>query len=248
MRAFEAFGVGTAKSGTHSLYELCRPHYRSAHEAHSDVLVPLILQHDGDLRASDAATALVANEDEATALDMNSSQLNYYLLPAILRHRPNARFILTIRDCLSWVESLVHHITFWPIDPESPWVRFRELRFGSPVDHPPEEHVLADAGLSTLSGYFDYWSRHNDAVLSSVPRDRLLVVRTDRLSEHVETIAEFLDVPTDTLTASAAHSFAANRRPGAWLDRMDRDYLRQKVHDHCAPLMTRWFPDILEAM
>lgn len=247
MRAFEVFGIGTAKSGTHSLYELCRPRYRSAHEVHSEVLVPLILQNVGDLRDCVEARALLTDVDEGTALEMNSSQLNYYLLPLILRHRPNALFILTIRDCVSWVESLIHHIVSWPIDSDSPWVRFREFRFGTSIAHPPEERVLAEAGLSTLSGYFEYWSRHNHAILSSVPPERLLVIRTDRLSVHVGTIADFLGVHARELTAAAAHSFAATRARGAWLDQIDRDYLRHQVHVHGGPLMTQLFEDVLHA-
>jgi Sulfotransferase domain len=245
-RAFHAYGVGTAKSGTNSLCELCRPHYRVAHEPQCETLIPLILRRQGDLNDCDEARAFV--REAASAFDMNSSQLNYYLLPAILRECPDALFILTIRDCVSWVESLIHHILTRPVDPSSPWVAFRTFRWGACTAHPPEEQVLADAGVAPLSGYLDYWSNHNRSIISSVPESRLLIVRTDQLSNRVDRVAEFLNVPQRMLTASSAHSYASGRQPGVWLNRIDRDYLRQKVRYHCAPLMTQFFDDVLQAM
>ena len=57
-RRLIAFGVGTAKSGTHSLAGLFERHYRAAHEADCSRLIDAILEHavgrwtDADLRAT----------------------------------------------------------------------------------------------------------------------------------------------------------------------------------------------------
>jgi hypothetical protein len=245
MHPIKAFGLGTAKSGTHSLCEIFRPRYRSEHEPHWQRLLPLIVGKAGGLSSSDEARGFVTNGDNQSTLQMNSSQLNYYLLPTILRHCPNALFILTIRDCVSWLESLLHHITTRPLDPTSPWIPFRELRFGRCEGHPAEERALAEAGFARLGGYLEYWSRHNSAVMSLVPPKRLLIIRTDHLSESVGDIADFVSIPRASLNAAAAHAFASHRQPGSWLSKVDREYLRRKVYLHCAPIMTSVFGDIL---
>jgi hypothetical protein len=246
-RSCEAYCVGACKSGTHSLRDVFRPHYRAEHEPLSKELIPLILRHRGEIAQLESVRRLVSRFDERLPLDMNSSQLNLYLLPALFELRPRARFILTIRDCYSWLESLLHHILTRKVDPASSWLPFRDFRFGRPGSRDPNEAALAADPIAPLAGYFRYWRHHNSSVVELVPRDRLLVVRTDEIGRRLDDIARFVGVPVGTLSPAGAHAFASNRRPGALLDRVSRQYLQALAQTYCEPLMSEIFPDVVES-
>ena len=80
----------------------------------------------------------------------------------------------------------------------------RDLRFGNhgATWRKPEE-VLRRHGLYQLDGYLGYWKRHNTTVLDSVPADRLLVVRTDRITQEAFRVADRQKEPASPL----AHLF-----------------------------------------
>ena len=109
----------------------------------------------------------------------------------------------------------------------------------------PEE-LLRRHGLYQLDGYLGYWKRHNTTVLDSVPADRLLVVRTDRLTQEAFGVADFAGLPRDTVQLAKSHTF---RNPEKFhiLDQIEPHYLEEKIGWHCAPLISRFFakrPDV----
>jgi hypothetical protein len=98
-----------------------------------------------------------------------------------------------------------------------------------------------------LAGYFKYWGHHNSRVLELVPRDRLLVVRTDEIARRLDEIASFVGVPIDTLSPAGAHAFASKRQPGALLNRVSRRHLQALAEAYCEPFMSEIFPDAVDA-
>jgi hypothetical protein len=235
-RSFHAFGVGTARSGTHALYSAFCDAYRTSHEADSEALMELIAR---SAPTAEIETFLKAR-DRRRMLEMDSSQLNYFVLPQLLATFPHAQFVLTLRDCLSWVDSLMNHQLSGPSSRQ--WVRHRALRFGPPGEgHPPEERALAERGLHTLEGYLSYWNRHNDHVLRTVPGERLLVIETPRLRDEMGRVADFLGIPERSLRADRAHSNQARRQHGL-LDSIDRTHVVAVARRCCGPLMDERFP------
>jgi len=93
-----------------------------------------------------------------------------------------------------------------------------------------------------LDGYFSYWAEHNSRVLSLVPPERLLVIRTDQISRMAQHIAEFAGVPASFVEAGRTHAFKVQNRANL-LEQVARDYLESKVEQHCRPLMARYFPE-----
>lgn len=241
-RRFHAYGVGTAKSGTTSLAAIFQPHYRSRHEPLSR---PLLLQAAKRPDGLGEPTGFpVLRRDVQLRLEMDSSQLNFVILGDLVRAFPDARFVVTIRDCFSWVESFINHQLSRPPKPRSGplWSQFRDDRFrASQLRHPPEEIELQRRGLYTLEGYFSYWALHNRAALDLIPADRRLILRTTDIGNSLDQLATFLSIPVETLSGGQAHENRAKGRYGV-LDEVPQDHVIAVARQQCGELMEELFP------
>ena len=70
----------------------------------------------GSLQNSDL-TAYIKKRDRSRYLEVDSSQVNAFLLDILLQEFSEARFILTIRDCYSWLDSIINHSLLRPTSP-----------------------------------------------------------------------------------------------------------------------------------
>lgn len=170
---------------------------------------------------------------------MEASAFSVHVLDLLVQEFPDARFILTIRDCYSWVDSALNHQAGRKLsEPNETFLRYW-IAPGS--EYAPAETVLKENGLYPLKSYFRAWASHNQRVLDTVPPDRLLVIRTNDISESPERIAAFLGVPAHMLDRDRAHSFRTRKRFD-FLSAIDRDFVRDAAQESCEPLMTRFFP------
>src|SRR4051812_19368550 len=150
-RRFQAYCVGTAKSGTHSIAALLERRYRVCHEAEDDQMIDVVFAA-AEGRMSDAdVTRWLVKRDKRLWLEMDASQLNYFFVRQLATAFPDSKYILTIRDCYSFVDSFINHQLARPA-PEH-WRKLRDFRF-KPEHYPPGEHErpLADRGLYSLDG------------------------------------------------------------------------------------------------
>lgn len=236
------FCVGTAKSGTHSIAALFDNPVRSRHEVeNSELLKKILALSAGNLSNGDLGS-YIRQRNRRLTLDVDSSQLNFFLLEAILEQFRTARFLLTIRDPYSWLNSFVNDSLRRQTTEN--WMRLRELRFRANLfTHSPAEQILKQLGLYTLDGYLSYWAMHNDKVLSLVPTDRLLVVRTDEITGRAYEIADFAGLSRSYVRPERSYEFKNPIEFGV-LKKIDRSYLENKIISHCRPLMLRFFPEI----
>ena len=182
--------VGAAKTGTHSIHSMFDDTVRSRHEAYSEELIEKILDLHEERITDAEMLSYVRQRDRRLRLDVDSSQLNFFLIDYLLDEFPDALFLLTIRDCYSWLDSFINDSLRRSTSKN--WLRLRELRFqAGALSHPAEERALKDKGLYNLDGYLSYWANHNNKVLSSVPKDRLMIVRTQAISRAAPDIAAF---------------------------------------------------------
>jgi hypothetical protein len=239
-----AFGVGAAKSGTHALATMFR--VRSAHEPQAIALLNLILERHRARISEEVFAQFVGKIIARLNLELNVSQINGYLIKTLVALYPTARYVLTIRDCASWLRSFVNHQTKRPVGQGRFWHAFRELRF-KPDEHPhwPEERVLAEHGLYSLDAYLSYWLWHNSEVLKAVSADRLLVVPTAWLAQDSEMIAAFLNIKSGVVDHVQWNEFRG-RYVGSPLDRMDADYVRVRT-TACARALIASAPGRLSA-
>jgi len=241
-RRVQVYCAGSAKSGTHSIAAIFDGTARASHEPGVTQLLHAVLLRARKEFTPDAWRHFVLRRDRALWLEIDSSHLNVHLLDVLVRENPHARFILTIRDCYSWLDSMINHqlnrsspTGVWPL-----WSPFA-MR-ASEFTHPPEEAALKERGLYTLDGYFSYWADLNATVLNSVPEDRLLVVRTHEISQQAEQIARFAGLPLSS--SGQTHTYRAPEKHGM-LSRIDPHHLHGKMQQYCRPLMERFFPTLV---
>lgn len=242
---FQVYCIGTSKSGTHSIAGLFQPRYKAAHEPEHYELIQLLLATErGDLDNTQLKEKL-AERDQRLGLELESSNLLSFFVESLIDNFPEAKFILTIRDCYSWLDSCLNHqLNARRSEDMAFWWRYRDFCFRSePFEHAPQEKLLAQHHLYTLDGYLSYWQRVNEKILSAIPPERLSIVRTLDIGQSLGEIAEFLQISVETLNPSSSHLYRAKKKFDL-LGQIDRDFLEQKVKLYCQDIMSQYFPAI----
>ncbi len=242
-RRFHAYCVGMPKTGTHSIAAVLRKHYRAGHEVDRWTLLHASLAHArGELSDADRDRFL-RHRDRRLRLELESSFLCEPFLDAYVRLFPRSRYILTVRDPWTWLDSVYDHRLGRGVRPDTDAFLDRK-RHGLYQAWGPGEELLRERGLPSLAGELGAWRRHNDRVLELVPPERLLVVRTDRIGQRLPEIAAFLGVPAAKLDPRRSHSFRALEHFHV-VSQLDPELVRAEIERHCGPLVKRWFPERL---
>jgi hypothetical protein len=244
-RRFHAFGVGAPKSGTRSLAGLFEHSFRAAHEPDVEPVVAMMDQRVHGRTDGGRLASFFRRRDRRLRLELESSHPTSFFIDVLVREFPDAKFILTIRDCYSWLESVWGQYLRLPqTESMEFWRRMRDAYYRPErFRHAPEERVLAERGLYTLDGYLSFWERHNTQVLTLVPEERLLVVRTHEIARDAERIASFLGVPAAALDTSRSHLNRAESTRGL-LWQIDPSFVERKADLYCRPLLARFFPEV----
>jgi hypothetical protein len=241
-RRFRAFGVGPGKTGTHSLANIFGNYYRSAHEADAKQAIDLLVRlRTGQANESDLVD-FVRDRDRRLQLEMDSANFNPFFTRTLAKEFPESKFIVTVRDCFSWVNSAMNQLLNNPST--SPhWIMWRDTIFGQLEDcvYTEQESILRDNLIWNLDSLFSAWAEHYKIVLESVPGEKILLVKTSELQKSGDKIAEFVGVSPETLDLSDA---CAYRTPKNFdlLAKIDQDFVNSLAQQHCDSLMKRFYP------
>ena len=240
-RRFRAYNVGIAKSGTTSIAGIFSK-YRAAHEFMFPETTRAISDYRTGIISKEEFVRFLHSRDQKGNLEMDSSSFNFNYVDILVDEYPDAKFITTIRDCYSWLDSmlnmlLVLDIKDWMID-----FGFRSFGISVTRDMISSRENIIEALPHMLDGLLKYWADGQQFSLDNLPKERSLVLRTDEISESLERIAHFLGVPEDTLSSEQSHLFKAERKFNILQD-TDFNLLQDKFQMHCATLMQKYFPD-----
>ena len=236
------FCVGTAKSGTHSIHSIFKETCNSAHEPENDELIRKIIDYKKNHISDSEIREFVKNRVIRLNLDLDSSQLNFFIFRFLQEEFEEARFILTIRDCYTWLDSFINHSLAYPAAEK--WTMLREIRFGEKTGYfPPEEQILKANGLHMLDGYLKYWTFHNQQVISKTPGNKILILRTDKISDSIGELSLFSGYALQNISTSQRHAF---KNPNKYdiLNKINPYYLEEKIKKYCSVLMEQYFPEI----
>lgn len=230
-RKLRAYCVGCVKTGTHYLADVFGENYRSIHEPYVRFLIPLIAKNNQVF-----CKVFLRIADVMYRLDMNSSTLNCHLAHLFLELFPkSSRFILTYRECGSWLDSIINHLMYR--DLWGPWPIWFQAEFGTPpYSYAKSESALKAHNLPPLNVLLAYWRRRNQFVIDNVPESHLLVIPTDRLFQAHQTIADFLGVGQETITRKADKSFPGKKKSGI-LGTIDPSYVNETIQQECGSLL-----------
>lgn len=240
-RRCQVFAVGSPKTGTHSLAALFARHYRSVHEPEAEAHVALLERRRAGRASDDEVKRWLSECDHRLWLEMDAAHINGEFARELCELFPAARFVLTMREPVAWVDSAMNqHLGRRP---KPHWVLLRELMYGPrPENFPPEERLLQQQGVYPLDRYLAAWARRYRDVTASVPRERLLILRTDELMTRLPELADFCGVSRQHLAASSAHQFPARNQFGL-IGQLAADYVRERVRNHAGDLVSALFPD-----
>lgn len=215
------FGVGCAKTGTHTVGAMFEGFVETAHEPDALKLIRLLLEREA---TGDRSTLLkfLSQRDKDLQLKVNASHINIYLIDEFEELFEDNRYVLTIREPLHWLRSFTDDSL--RRDAQQEWIDFRVFRFGPPSGHPEAEAPLAEHGLFTLSGYFHYWQSAINKVRSQIPPERLMIVQTEELGPRAAEIANFAGISIGDKGPSNTHAYKNTERFGV-LEAIDREYL-----------------------
>jgi len=244
-RSTHLYGVGAPKTGTHSITKLFASNYRSGHEAHVIQTTDLLKKRSESAISYQQLAKSLRWRDRRWRLECESAHFLGHFCDVLAEVFPQAKFILTVREPHSWLRSILDQDIKNPrskylhSDALREWATLHDLYFGRPPEqYAPREEALAEHGLRTLDGYLSYWARHNRKVLDTVPRERLLVIRTRRISDSLDRIAAFAGVPAQTLDAEQSHANKAPEKHGL-LSKIDEKYIQEKIAEHCSHVTDR---------
>jgi hypothetical protein len=248
---FKAYCVGMAKTGTTSLHTIFRHQYRSAHEAESRFLCKKTLAFLKGKIDKDQFTQYIKHRDQRLNLEIDSSALNYFVLDILVKEFSEAKFILTLRDCYSWLDSAINYYpqaqkssyTYWLRSHCRAFFNFvNEMDKRNLANYAKEEQILADNNFFPLDIYFSRWAKHTNKVLTTVPAERLLVVKTSEINQSIPQIEMFLGIEPNTLPTHI-HSNKARQKIG-FVSQIDKNFLEAKAKLHCHELMSKYFPEV----
>ena len=239
-RRFQAFCVGLPKTGTTSLKTIFDG-YRSS-KLQGSGMKQLICDVREHRRPRSDLTAFVLARDAERCLEMDATSSNWAVVDDLRDHFPAARFVLTIRDCYSWCDSLLNVLVGRDTGTEffSDSALFRRFfgcdleLFGSPESVLAHRETIFDALLA-------FWTQQSVTAVACPPA-RTLVVRTGDISSHLGQIAQFVGVPLETLVVEQAHSRKTVEKFDL-LRQLDREFLENAFAKAASSeLMREYFP------
>ena len=243
-RRFRAYNVGLPKTGTTSIAHVFS-RYRSGHEFWYPQTATALARFRGGELTEAEFRAFLRQRDEAGQLEMDSASFSSGYLDILTDEFADAKFLFTIRDRYSWLDSLLNlgltigsGMPRWMID----YGRRALGVAGGPDDAFASRDRLVAAMPELIDGFLHFWASRNREVLARLPEGRSLVLRTPDIRRSIPQIAALLGIPEDTLDASRSHSFEADRRYHV-LESLDRDWLDERFSRAGADLMERFFPD-----
>ncbi|WP_137166298.1 sulfotransferase [Salinimonas lutimaris] len=229
-RECRVYCVGAAKTGTHSIAEIFENSVRASHEPESDSFIEKILEFENKELTEKQIKKYIQARDKRLCLDIDSSQLNYFLMEQLQAEFNDAKFILTYREPREWLESFINDSLRRTTTKQ--WVAIREHRFQHRLlSHPAEEEILKKNGLYTLDGYLSYWADHNKNVLQTIHPNKLFTVKTKEIGSNLEKIADFIELPEQYINHKKSHAFKNTEKFGI-LEQLDQDYLNEKIEFH----------------
>ena len=241
-RKFQAFCIGAAKSGTSSLAGMFETCFRSAHEPEREELLDSIVALDAGRLSMSEFDDYLCERSNRLQLELDSSWANYFIVDRLVVLFPESMFIQLVRDCYTWVESVINHLITRtiPADVQD----FMDWWF-EPSKFPyfKEDQSLEQIGIYSLECLVTRWRIHADSPSKLIPPGRLTVIRTHELGSSAPKLARFLNTDAGLIDDERSHRNVGSRtRP--LLSLVDRAYLEDTVERVCGDIMNQYFPEI----
>lgn len=242
-RRFHAYVVGTMKSGTTSLGQVLKSRYRTQHEAlPRQSCLTTVLYKSGHLTSTGLRTYIL-RRDSYLGLELESSWFLLDWVDVLVKTFPAAKFILPIREPYSWLNSMINQELSTNLSVRASYWKLLFDQYFQDYDTQPEDAPLLQQGVHSVSAYLKHWNNHHLQLMTTIPAGRLLLLRTDQLTEKAATIANFLGVESQLFLES---NFLENKTKVFHINvpqQVSGEYIRDSVYRHCSPSLLALFPE-----
>lgn len=237
---FHAYCVGLPRSGTHSIAHMLQQQYAADHEPHAYYAIYHVLKRmTWQYNFADIQNILKWRHKKF-AFELESAHYLHHVVDVLASSFPDAKFILTIRDPVSWLESEINRN--YSTRNKLFWRELEDYRYGR-YQHAFTSHEVAleQLDLYPIASYLSYWKEHSQFVLDMVPQERLLVMNTREICSNPGKLADFLDIDVNTLNLRKSH---ANKRSKRFklTDLVNQRYLSQQVDEICTDFIDTQLP------
>jgi hypothetical protein len=249
-RRFHSFCVGLPRSGTHSLAYLFSPNFRSEHEPIAGETITYLWDWAHGRYSEEKMLSILAYRDKRLQLEIESSHYLHMVIDFLVKLFPEAKFILTIREPISWLGSEVSHNH--NAHKSLYWRELGEYRYGRYT----HDYQAFDQALSLIPAtypvrtYLNYWMDHITSVLNACPPERLLVMDTFEIKQSLDHLASFIGVSRNELNEK--RGWASQVTPKLSLyDLIAKEKVVQEVETYCGdfirkktPFLLKYFPSL----
>lgn len=232
--------VGLPKTGTHSVAGLFKSSFHAAHEPRYRQLIEPLRAKSVDELECDQFHRLMVERRFRLWLDLESCHVLGQFAPRLAALFPDAKFIMTVREPKSWLDSMIDD-QFFHLDDRGyrPWWPIYDCYFGArPQVFEDCEAELQSANLYALRSYLRYYRRTQERILDAIPQHRLLVVETRQLADRSDEIAKFSGVSLGALDVGKSHSYQRPQKSGI-LSRMDATFVQNCVDEEAGDIKSQ---------
>lgn len=190
----------------------------------------------------DEFRAFIRERDDLGAMEVDAAHFNRHYIDISSEDYPEAKFICLIRDPFSWVSSLINYF----VVPQREALHSASLPNGMPFDVPrgdmEAKRRLVEEFSENAETPISFWAEEYRRMLSLLPHDRSLILRTHEISSSLQKIADFVGIDYGLLRRDRTH---LNKAPYTTdvLRQCDPDHLEALFNKHCGDLLDRFFPD-----
>lgn len=186
---------------------------------------------------------ILSSRDIANWLEIESSHYLGGVIEQLTQVSNNAKYILTIRDCLSWMDSWFNHqLSRATLTNESVYDLGRNNYYCRGHQYTKHDHFLESMKLYPIRSYLEFWKDHNQNVINSVPEEKLLIIKTKEISSSTDKIATFLNINESKIVNNSSHEFKAKAKHGI-LEKLDANFIYDTAMEVCGELNDMYFPE-----
>ena len=238
-RRFKVYNVGIERTGTKSIAAIFS-NYHSFHEFMWTETIRAILDYSKGGLAAEEFHSFVRDRDTKGMLELDSAGYTFFYLERLVEEFHHAKFIFCIRDCYSWLDSIINTY-LQGVNDESLIQEYTSFLFGVDQRLFEDRQAVTKEFPHHIDGFLSYWAEANARIVDALPQERSLTVRTAEISSRVHAMAQLAGVEQRTLVQTASHQNRSLKRYSI-LKEYDPAFLEEKFTVHCAPIMERFFP------
>ena len=243
-RAFQLYCLSSLRTGVFVLREVFKE-YRFLRDFQIEKAEELQAARQRGRMSSGELMRYIRRRDRDGMLEVDASHVHSGWMDLLPRMFPESRYLLTVRDCYSWLDATLNQLLEVAKEPRERrrMAAVSAGRGSTLLDVFRSPEALAGRFELVADRYLSLWAEVNRGLLAGLPAGRSLVVPVDgvaALLPRVPEIARLIGVPPETLSTRFP-SLPAPVRHGV-LARVDPALVEAARRRHCEELMARFFP------